>query len=244
MSFDFGGTFSASQFERFRDYARNQVAQVDQRIAHLKAERDRVGNLSFAYDAGGVPTKHSSDTPTTYCGKLFAAYEALGGNAEYDLQVRAATQPIYRIPGDTTRPAQLMSNGEVISALGLGDAPSSVTMQKLRSFVSGDLHRRRDYLERKIRRALDYAEQLDAEIAKLTMMKAKAETEESLEYLIKYIEDLAADKRYLAVTDDSKNPDPHGKLARAPVAPYTPDENGPRSAGYERSIEGFVTPAQ
>jgi len=242
MSHDIQGTFTASQFARFQTYVRNQVQLIDARIAHLQAERDRVGNLAFAYDSGGLPTAFKDDPPNTYCGKLFGAYEALGGDAEFDLQVRNASQPVFRLEGSETQPAQLLSNGEVISVLGMADAPSATIMQKMRKWIEGDLHRRRDYLERKIRRAVDYAEQLDAEIKELKLLKASVDTEGSLEFYIKEMGTLITDSAYMAATNDEANLDPHGKLARAPMAGYTPSEKGATATSYERTLDGPVKP--
>lgn len=244
MSFEFGGTFTASQFARFQEYAKEQLVQVDGRIAHLKAERDRIGNLAFAYDQEGKPTHSTVDPPTTYCGKLYAAYEALGGDVEHELQVRSKRQAVYVMAGDVTRAPQRLSNGEVISRPGLADGHSGVIMQKLRSFVAADLHRRREQLERKIRRALDYADQLDDEIAQLEKMRASAETSGSMEAYFKAIAELTADSRYFAITDDKDSPDPHGKFARAPVGAYTPGPKGTSATGYERTSKGLVKPTQ
>jgi hypothetical protein len=242
LAFDIQGTFTASQFARFKTYVRNQVQLIDARIAHLKAERDRIGNLAFAYDSGGLPTAFANDPPMTYCGKLFGAYEALGGDVEFDLQVRSTTQPVFLLKGDETRPAQMMSNGEVLSVAGLSDAESAIYMQKIRGWLGGDLQRRRESLERKIRRAIDYAEQLDAEINELELLKASADTDGSLEFYIKQMDALANDRRYMAITNDTDNPDPHGKFARAPVAGYMPGPKGTAATTYERTLDGLVKP--
>jgi hypothetical protein len=242
MAFDVQGTLTTSQLDRVKKYVRDQVQLIDDRITHLKAERDRVGNLAFAYDSGGTPTALTSDPPSTYCGKLFGAYEALGGDAEFDLQVRSTTQPVFLLAGDEVKPAQLMSNGEVLGVLGLSDAESALLMQKIRGWVADDLHRRREYLERKIRRAIDYAEQLDAEIAELETIKADVTTDGSLEFLLSNLDTLAADKQYTAITDD-QGTDPHGKFARAPVAGYMPGPDGATATTYERTTnQGLVKP--
>jgi len=243
MSFDFQGTFTASQFARFKTYVQNQVQLIDARIAHLKAERARVGDLAFAYDSGGAPTGLENDPPDTYCGRLFGAYEALGGDAEFDLQVRSTSQPVFRLAGDETQAAQLMSNGEVLSVLGLSDAESSLAMQSLRGWVSEDLQRRRNSLERKIRRALDYAEQLDAEISTLERMKGSVDTNGSLAFLLNSIANLTADGQYTAITQDNAA-DPHGKFARAPVAGYMPGPEGAAATTYERTTNGLVKPTE
>jgi hypothetical protein len=242
LPFDFNGTFTVTQFERFKTYVRNQVQLIDSRIAHLEAERDRVGNLGFAFDEGGNPTAFEGDPPQTYIGKLFGAYEALGGDVEYDLQVRSTSQPVFQLEGDETSPPQLMSNGEVMGVFGLSDAESSLLMQKMRNWVREDLQRRRDALERKIQRALDYAEQLSAEISELKLLKADAENEASLEFYISEMDSLANDRQYMAITNDKNNPDPHGKYAHAPVAAYMPGPKRGPAVSYEKTLDGIVKP--
>lgn len=241
---EFNGTYTKSQFDRFRAYVNDQVQLIDARISHLKAERDRVGNLAFAYDSAGNPTVFTSDPPTTYCGKLFAAYEALGGDVEFDLQVRSTAQPVFRIPGDINTPSQMYSNGEVVGVLGLNDAPSAALTQKIRSWVFEDLHRRRLYLERKIKRAIDYAEQLNSEISELTALKGSVDSEASLAAYLQSVDAMTVDSRYTAITDDSNSPDPHGKFSHAPVAGYTPSAKGATANTYERTLNGLVKPTQ
>lgn len=245
MAYDINGTFTATQFARFRDYVRNQVQLIDARIAHLEAERDRIGSLAFAYDSGGGPTGIASDAAnaySTYCGKLFGAYEALGGDAEFDLQVRSTQQPVFQLAGDEASPSQLMSNGEVISVQGLADSASALLMQQMRGWVHEDIQRRKEALERKIRRAIDYAEQLNAEISELRTIKAGIETSGSLEFLINNMGTLIADGRYMAVTNDEAAPDPHGKFARAPVAGYMPGPDRKIVTTYERTTGGVAKP--
>jgi hypothetical protein len=243
VPFQFNGTLTASQFERFRTYLRNQVKLIDARIQHLQAERSRVGDLLFAYDSGGIPTGMSNDPPQTYCGKLFGAYEALGGDADFDLQVRSTDQPVFKLTGDAAQLSQLNSNGEVVGVGGLSDAASASIMQKLRGWTAGDLHYRRGALERKIRRAIDYAEQLDAEVSELQLMKASVDVEGSLEFMVSTMESFASDRRYMPVTNDA-NTDPHGKFARAPVASYMPGGGGKgtTSTSYQRTVDGLVKP--
>lgn len=241
MAHEIGGTFTLSQFERFKAYALAQKEQVAARIDHLAAEILRTGNLAFAYSADGTPTDITSDSPHTYCGKLYAAYAALGGDAQYDLQVRSSSQALFLIAGSETRSAQLMSNGEVLGVPGLADAPSSVIIQKMKSFVASDLQRRRDYLERKMRRALDYVDQMNAEIIELKAIQQTATVDGTLEYFIEAIKALALDNNYMAVTNDAES-DPYGKLSHAPIAPYMPGPKGAKTSGYTRVLGGTTKP--
>jgi hypothetical protein len=242
MAFEFNGTFTRSQFERFATYVREQGQLIDDRIKHLNAEIARIGDLSFAYDDGGIPSGFANDPPTTYCGKLFGAYEALGGDVEFDLQTRGTGQPVFRLAGDETQAAQMMSNGEVIGVLGLSDAESAILMKKLRGWVSDDLQFRRDALERKIRRAIDYSEQLQQEVAELTKLKQSLDVEGSLEFLLSNMNSLASNRQYMAITDDTAAPDPHGKFAKAPVAAFMPGKQGATATTFERTLDGVAKP--
>ncbi len=242
MSFEFLGTFTKSQFTRFAAFVRAQTSLIDARIAHLKAEKARVGKLAFAFDSGGVPTGMASDSSATYAGRLFAVYEALGGDAFYDLQVRSTSQPVFKTTGDETRMAQTMSNGEVIGTPGLSDAQSAELFRQARDWAGETLNYRRNFLERKVRRLLDYSDQLQAEIDQLTTIKASASTSASLEFLLNGIQQLLSDRQYLAASDDSSTPDPHGKLAYAPFAAYMPGPDRPEIQDYERTFDGPVVP--
>jgi len=241
MSFRFNGTFNRSQYERFKAYVRAQIQTIEARIQHLQAEKLRVGNLAFAYDQGGAPVAFTHDPPSTYCGKLFAAYEALGGDPEFDIQVRSKTQAVFLLQGSYSKAPEMMSNGEVVGVRGLSDAQSAVLVQKARRFVSEDLDRRRHSLERKIMRCIDYAEQLENEISELTALRGAAEDVGSLEGYLKELDGLMQDPSYMAITDDSGE-DPHGKLTRAPVAGYTPGPKGAGSQSYQRTVDGLVKP--
>lgn len=239
MAFDWLGTFNRAMFERFTTFARGQLALVDGRIQHLRAEIERIGVLSFAYDAGGTPIGYTPDPPDSYIGRLLAAYEILGGDAFYDLNIRSTTQPVFLLKGGLTATPQMMSNGEIMPTGALADAPSAVLMQKARGWIEDTTQYRREYLERKIRRMVDYSDQLQAEVRTLRAIQGDADEAGSLESLITQIEELLADPTYRAINDD---PDPFGKKAYAPLAAYMPGEKG--ADAYERTFGGTVVPGE
>lgn len=242
MAFDFKGTFTASQFKRYESYLLGQTGLVEARIQHLENERLRIGNLLFAYDTDGVPLGLSHDEPVTYCGKLFAVYEALGGDAFFDLQVRSTSQPVFRQRADETRPSQLMSNGEVIGTRGLSDAESGNLIDETRELVQSDLDFRKNSLERKIRRAIDYSEQLAQEIGSLQAMALDNTVDGSMAFLIEGVKILLADRGYKALVQDGNQPDPHGKLVRAPFAGYNPGPEGAEGGQIQRTPDGVSLP--
>ncbi len=238
MSHDFLGSFNDAQYERFLAYAKDQFAGVDERAAHLDAERARVGVLAMRTDAGGNPLGIEADPPTSYLGKLFSAYKALGGDAEFDLQVRAITDPVYRLKTDESTPAQRMSNGEVLAGAGMADAVSALAIGEMRAWMRGSL-RARETLERKIRRAVDYSDQLQAEIDVLGVIRQEAAVLGSLASLAATITDLFDDTGYRAIYRSSGK-DPFGRLTRAPYAGNEPGGNRPGPEEPVRTGKGVV----
>ena len=233
MAFEFLGTFNRSQFERFVAFARTQLTGVGGRIAHLVYERNRLGALSFEYASGGNPVKYTvSGTKTTYIGGLVAAYEVLGGNVLRDLQVRSQSQAVHVLPGSETAPPMFMSNGEAIAGKGLGDALSAEHIRQLKAWMAAPIHYRREYLERKIRRALDYAEQLDTELDLLMAVTAAKTQEGSLEFVVAAINQLISDYNYRIIYDD-KAQDVDGRLTCAPLLPYSKTDANSAVAGND-----------
>jgi len=247
VAFDFLGTFNKSQYNRFATFAKDQLLTFGPRVAHNVSEVNRLGSLTFEYDSGGRPIKFtSSDVTSTYIGRLVAAYEVLGGDVQYDLQVRSLTQAVYLMPASETAPPQLMSNGEIVGQKGLADALTAELMRSARSHLTSALHYKREYLERKVRRSLDYADQLTAETALMSALAASAEAPRSLGSIFQAIEDLLTDQNYRPIYDD-KGLDPYGKLTYAPFAPYStadakPENLPTETGGYQRDIDGARVP--
>ncbi len=243
MAFEFLGTFTASQFTRFSTWTQAQVGQIPARIQHLQAELARIGGLSFSYDSGGVPTFVQPSDNTTYIGRLFQVYEALGGDAEFDLQTRQMGQPVFKTTGTPNNPSQLMSNGEVNAPVGLQDAQSAELLRSMRDWTYDAQFYRRDLLERKIRRMIDYVDQLNAEVTTLQQIQASATVQGALGYILNGINQLVGNRYYLAAQNDSSAPDPHGKMAYAPIATYMPDVTGGSTiVQYERTYDGPQVP--
>lgn len=248
MAFDFLGTFNQSQLTRFMAFARAQLPLVDTRILHLAAEQNRLGAVVFKYE-GGIPVGYSADPSESYLGRLLAAYEVLGGNPFHDLRVRFRTQPIFLVRGTESTPAQYMSNGEVVGAKGLADAPSAVLMGRARVWLEDAIQGRFGSLERKIRRSLDYADQLQQEMDMLTRIKATVEVEGSFEEIAMQLNELMSDPNYRAIFDD-QGKDPFGFTTYAPFSAYDavvssdPNKVDRVADGPQRQNKGFVGPGE
>lgn len=239
MPFDTLGTFNRSQFERLAKYAREQLPLVEGKLLHLTVEQQRLGVLGIAYDLAGRPSAYSANPIDSYLGKLLSAYEILGGDVFHDLQVRPMSDPVFLVKGDEVNPARFMSNGEPLPQPGLADAPSAKLLQQMRSSLNTSFDRRAA-LERKIRRTLDYGDQLQAEITELGLLKQAAETEGSMEFFISAVSQLIADPTYRAIAEDHGK-DPFGKFIRAPLSAYEPGGNRTADDGLtvERTEQGY-----
>lgn len=246
MAYDWLGTFNASQLNRFLAFARTQIPLIDARITHLEAELNRLGTVVFSY-AHGVPKEFIADPPDSYLGKLVAAYEVLGGNPFQDLRVRTKADPVFAMRGTETTPVQYMSNGEVIGARGLADGPSAELMRSARTWLNDTLKGRFERLERKIRRTLDYADELQTEIDNLNTIKQSVATQGSFEQLAATMTQLLTDPNYRAIFDDGGK-DPFGLTSYAPfssydaVAPDDPNIQPRTNDSAQRQNTGFVGP--
>lgn len=238
------GTFNKSQWDRFIAWARTQVDSVPDRIDHLEAEITRVGRITFAWE-GGTPKGFTAAPSTSYLAKLLAAYEVLGGNPPYDLRTRLKTEPVVVVPGDTNTAPHTMSNGEVIGARGLADAVTAELSRKAQEWLLETMHWRHGRLERKIRRALDYKDQLEEEQERLRLITQAATTPDSLENIAEQVELLFKDRSYRAIFDDGGK-DPYGLTAYAPFSAYDRDTSDVpelvqrQQGGPQRQDSGFV----
>jgi hypothetical protein len=247
--FEWLGTFNRTQFERFIAFARSQLPLVESRIEHLQAEKSRTGSLVFTFGDDNVPVSVVADPAESYLGKLLAAYEVLGGNPFLELRTRTKNQAIFVVRGNEAKSATVMSNGEVLPGGGLQDAFSAELVRTLRSPINETLDYRSTMLERKIRRALDYTDQLDVEIVQLRTMQAAATTEGSLEFVANRIQQLFGDRNYRAIFDDNGT-DPLGNTTYAPFSQYDVESSvDPAVGGPNRIVErpqrqgsGFVGP--
>jgi hypothetical protein len=167
-----------------------------------------------------------------------AAYEVLGGDVFYDLNIRNRTQPLFLVRADESTPPQMFSDGTVMGGQGLADGPSATLVQYMRGWMSDVVDYKREYLERKIRRMIDYGEQLRMEVELLHRIVDSEQAEGSLDFTISEIQGLLDDPMYRAV---SKEGDAHNKLGGAPYASYQPGPNR-EGVSYQRGFGGPSTP--
>jgi len=243
MSFEFQGTFNRSQFERLRTFLAGQLQVITERINHLNYESERVGRLDFLYDSDGILLGWEIVPEGSHLSQLFQAYEVQGGDVLYDLNCRARGNPIFRRRGTETDESQLMSNGEIIGLPGLADALTGGFINSLRTPHADVIRWRRDYLERKIRRLLDYYDQLQEEILELTKSLGAETSTGSFLWWVNQVNQYIDDPEYRACYDDMGS-DPHGKLVYAPFSAYDAGpERGPAQS-TQRQTGGVVKRGQ
>lgn len=246
---DYLGTFNKSQFTRLIAFARAQLPSIDGRLLHNQNELVRIGTLRFSFGADNIPVAVTASPSTSYLGKLLAAYEVMGGNPFLDLRTRNLDQAVFVRGGSESLPASVMSSGEVLPAKGLKDAFSSELIRSLKTSIQDTLVLRFEQLERKIRRALDYSDQLARENIQLRIYQSAATTEGSLEFVANQIEQLFGDRNYRAIFDDGGT-DPMGLNSYAPFSQYDVEPSiDPSVGGPERTAElprrqdtGFIGP--
>ncbi len=245
MTFQFKGTFNKSQYDRLAAFLRSQVQYCERRIKHLRAAKVRVGSLVMRFSQqDNTPIGYVVDSKQSRLGQLVAAYEVLGGNPFYDLQIRSLSDPVFLLKGSPNDAANMYSNGEPVPTGVLADARSARLMESATKWAYGTLDRQRHSLEHKIRRTVDYSDQLGREISLLQTIMSTAQQEGSLEDTLTRIEELFSDKRYRAIYDDGKE-DPYGKLTYAPFAEYEPGPGrATTSTGYERGENGILKPTK
>lgn len=249
MAFDWQGTFNKSQWERFISFARGQLPAVSARIRHLTAEVNRIGNITFTFGPDGRPTNLVVTPPGSYLFKLLAAYEVSGGNPFLDLRIRVRSNPVFVVRSTETAPAQFMSSGDVIGAKGLADAVSAEKMQMAREWLDSTIKSRFGRVERKIRRAVDYSDELNAEIRALGLISSAVEVTKSLEQIAAEVTSLFEDPNYRAIFDDHGK-DPYGFTSYAPFSSYdvvqSNDPNVPtrQSETAQRQNTGYVGPGE
>lgn len=241
MPFDYrGGLFSWEQWQRFIDHARSQRGLIEDRIKHLETEIARIG-VFYTASQDGAPVDFGPSDPDSYVGKLYKAYQALGGDARYDLQVRSLKDPVYLLPGDETTPPQRMSDGSIMGGPGKAADESASLMMQARMWMDETLRAQKETLERKIRRAVDYVDQLQAEIDYLKRVSGSVEVAGSLSAIEQSIKEMFDNPMIRHLTKG--HPDPDGHYSMVDLAGYRTSPDG-EAETYQKDPGGVRVPGE
>src|SRR5512135_2597198 len=175
MAFNFYGTFTTGQWEELRQFALIQAPDIGARIAWLSRELSTVGIFSTLYDPDtNLPQSFTVTPVTSHGAKLLQAYRALGGFPERDFLLRTSDQPVFLMPGppidtnDASGVAQLgfsdqFSNGKQYRGNQRFDRDLGYPIERFKKWQLEAIKQKREHLEYKIKRALDYSDQLSIE---------------------------------------------------------------------------------
>lgn len=180
MAFNFLGTFTTGQLEQLVTFAKIQETEINDRKKFLLRKISEVGVFTTEYDEETkYPVKYSV-SDSSYAGKLLQAYKALGGNPEKEFILRTRDQPVFLVKGNNlnTRDPQdtasgfsdLYSNGRRYRGNQRFDRDVAVLVEKLKKWQLESIKRKRELLEYKIKRSLDYADELQLEYDVLDAM--------------------------------------------------------------------------
>jgi hypothetical protein len=172
VAFSFYGTFSLGQWESFKAFSRIQRLDLEIRKAYLQKQRVMHGIFTTEYD-GFVPKSFTANAGS-YAAKLLEAYRILGGFPERDMLLRTMDKPVFLTRGTniSTDPnakvqggfSDTYSNGRRYRGDQRFDRDLGLRVDRTKSWQLDAIKAKRERLEYKIKRALDYSDQLQAQI--------------------------------------------------------------------------------
>jgi len=175
MAFNFFGTMTTGQLQQLIDFSLIQERDLKDRQKWLSAQLTRNGVFSTEYDAATNLPKSFTAPDNSYAGKLLRAYRVLGGTPEKDFMLRTTDKPVFLTRGvnintqtagtdPTSGYSDIMSNGRRVRGSQRFDRDVGMPVTRLKSWQLEAIKRKREHLEFKIKRALDYSDQLQREI--------------------------------------------------------------------------------
>lgn len=199
MAFNFYGTFTTGQWESFKAFTKIQAFDIQLRINWLQKQLEMNGVFTTEYgDDGSTPVQFSANNDS-YADKLLKAYKVLGGVPELDMLLRSRQQPVFLtasrplgINKDTNTTdggySEVFSNGRRWRGNQRFDRDLGIKIERVKNIQLEPIKLKRERLEFKIKRALDYSDQLSVEISLLETALRDSITRGSVEFMITDIE--------------------------------------------------------
>lgn len=210
MAFSFFGVFTTGQWESFKAFSRTQILELRLRRQWLQKQLLMNGIFETEYD-GPRPVSFLVN-PGSYAAKLMEAYRVLGGNPETDMLLRTRDQPVYKVSGteikknaDTTVSggySDVYSNGRRERGNQRFDRDLGLRVEALKEWQLDAIKLKREKLEFKIKRALDYSDQLQQEISLLDKLLGDDTVQGSANSQILDVEIQMAQPGAMTVVDD------------------------------------------
>lgn len=161
MAHNFFGSFTRAQWYDFRDFSTVQKHELEARRRWISAELARTGRVQCSYDEDNNPVSFEA-SPKSYIGKLLLAYRMLGGVPEHDMLLRTRDQVVFLNRG-TGDDSPAYTNGRVYRGSQRFDRTLGLAVESMKGWQLEAVKAKREHLEYKIKRALDYADQLEQE---------------------------------------------------------------------------------
>ncbi len=163
MAFSFFGTFTRAQWYDFKDFATVQRTELEARKRWVDTELIRTGQVSCTYDEDGANPVSFEASPKSYIGKLLLAYRMLGGVPENDMLLRTRDQAVFLKQGIDMYDTPAYSNGRRQRGSQRFDRTLGLAVEAMKKWQLEAVKAKREHLEYKIKRAMDYADQLEQE---------------------------------------------------------------------------------
>jgi len=185
MAFNFFGTFTTGQWDELETFTKIQSKDLKDRSAWLGSESSRIGIFKTVYSPEtGYPESFTVSPPSSYGAKLMRAYRILGGVPERDMLLRTSDDPVFLTRGTNVQKStetgaveggysDLYSSGRRYRGNQRFDRDLGVMVEKLKKWQLEAIKHKREHLEFKIKRALDYSDQRLTDKKMLDAMLAK-----------------------------------------------------------------------
>lgn len=171
MAFNFLGTFSLGQFDELEKFLKYQEADIPKRISYLQSEIRRTGSLVVTFDTStGYIEKITASPKNSLVGKLFDAYKLSGGYPEKDLPVRSIDDPIFLPQGSATASAKEFNNKRSLRNSYQYDFYIALIVSSLKEWVLNSIKFKREDIEYKIKKLVDWSDQCAFEILVLEIV--------------------------------------------------------------------------
>ena len=190
----------------------------------------RIGVFNTEYDEStGYPSSFSVAPDNSYAAKLMLAYKILGGFPEKEMLLKTRNIPVFKLTGTPLTnsgdnpdagTSTIFSNGRRERSGQRFDRDTGVQVSKLKAWQLEVIKRKRESLEFKIKKALDYSDQIQEEILQLVTMATN--DERSLSSLFVNVRVLMFAPGRQTVLDDSE--DLFGMNIGQKVDPTVPGE--------------------
>jgi len=171
VAFDFLGTFSTGQYLELERFLGIQERDIQKRINYLQGEIRRTGGLVVIFDSStGYIEKIEASSDKSLVGKLFNAYILQGGNPVNELPIRSFDDPVYLHQGSSTSSVTEYSNKRIIRNAFRFDTYPSSFISNLKTWVLDVIKFKREDLEFKLKKLVDWTDQCAFEIAMLELV--------------------------------------------------------------------------